>query len=227
MPDLSLENKLWAEGFRVVGADESGRGAWSGPIFVGAVMVREEDIPLVGSLMEEGILRDSKKMTATQRYRVYREMMENGVPYAVGDATAGEIDQMGIEKAFSLALHRAGEMLIAVEKQGIRPPSAIYQKTAILIDGRRYKDLRIEDKSLSESMAYEIVAEDKLDDACATVALASIAAKCHQSITMLGMSKVFSEYSFEKHNGYPTKLHREAVEKHGLSVIHRQSWEVK
>ncbi len=211
----------------MVGCDEAGRGTWAGPIFVGAVALREEDIPWVGSLMEEGRLRDSKKMTPARRYKVYREMMENGVPYAVGDATAGEIDQHGIEKAFQMALHRAGEMLVALEIQAQRSPEQLYQKTALLIDGARYRNLRVEDSSLSQSSTFEIVAEDKLDDACATVALASIVAKVHQSITMLGMAKVFPQHGFEKHNGYPTAAHREAVDKHGLTIIHRQSWEVK
>ena len=227
MPDLSLENRLWTEGFRVVGCDEAGRGTWAGSLYVGAVTLYKGHIPLVQSLLTDGILRDSKKMTPNQRYKVYRHMMENGIPYAVGDATAGEIDQHGIEYAFVLALHRAGEMLTALEKQAQRSPAELYQKTAILIDGRRYKDLRIQDKSLSEAIDYEVVAEDKLDDACATVALASIAAKCHQSITMVGMDLVFKEYGFARHKGYVTKAHREAVAKHGLSVIHRQSWEVK
>jgi len=227
MPDLALENHLWKEGYRVVGCDEAGRGTWAGPIFVGAVTLYKGHIPLVQSLLTDGILRDSKKMTPNQRYKVYREMMENGIPYAVGDATADEIDRHGIEHAFVLALHRAGEMLTALEMQAQRSPAELYQKTALLIDGRRYKDLRIQDTSLSEAIDYEVVAEDRLDDACATVALASIAAKVHQSITMLGMSKVFPQYGFEKSNGYPTAQHRAAVEKHGLSVIHRQSWSVK
>ena len=234
MPDLSLENRLWSEGFRVVGCDEAGRGAWSGPLYVGAVTLREEDIPLIQVMLEHNeswrragcVLRDSKKMTERQRYAVYRKMMENGIPYAVGDATSEEIDKHGIEAAFSLALHRAGDMLLALEKQGLRSPSAIYQKTAVLIDGARYRNLRVEDTSLSGAMTYEVVAEDKLDDTCATVALASVVAKVHQQITMLGMAKVFPQYGLEKNSGYPTKQHREAVVRHGLSVIHRTSWNV-
>lgn len=235
MPDLSLENRLWAEGYRVVGCDEAGRGAWSGPLFVGAVTLREGDIPFVQSLLEHNeswrqtgcVLRDSKKMTERQRYAVYRKMMEEGVPYAVGDATTEEIDKHGIEAAFSLALHRAGDMLMMLEKQTSRSPSEIYQKTAILIDGARYRNLRLADTSLSGAEKYEVVAEDKLDDASATVALASIVAKVHQSITMVGMNLVFPEYGLGKSKGYPTAAHREAVAKHGLSVIHRVTWEVK
>jgi len=79
---------------------------------------------------------------------------------------------------------------------------------------------------LSEPLHFEIVAEDKLDQTSATVALASVVAKVHQSITMLGLNQIYPEYGLAKNNGYPTRAHREAVDKHGLTVIHRRSWNV-
>ncbi|KKK58458.1 hypothetical protein LCGC14_3044270, partial [marine sediment metagenome] len=60
----------------------------------------------------------------------------------------------------------------------------------------------------------------------ATVALASVVAKVHQEITMLGLDLIYPEYGFAKHNGYPTKAHKEAVDKHGLSAVHRTTWKV-
>ena len=227
MSDLTLENHLWHEGYRVVGCDEAGRGTWAGPMYVGAVTIHDTNIWLVQHWLGEDMLRDSKKMTETQRYTIYREMMSHNVPYAVGDATSEEIDRHGIEKAFGLALNRAVSTLMELEKLSDVEPSGRYQKTTLLVDGEHYSSLRIRDMSLSEPDYYEVVAEDKLDDACATVALASIVAKVHQQVTMLGMSKIFPKYGFEKHSGYPTKAHRDAVAKHGLSVIHRVSWEVK
>ena len=227
MPDMTLENHLWKEGFRVIGCDEAGRGTWAGPLFVGAVSLHDTNIALVQGWLTHDMLRDSKKMTETQRYTIYREMMEHNVPYAVGDATAEEVDKHGIEAAFGLALNRAVSALTELEKLYDKSPSDRYQKTALLIDGAHYRSLRIKDMSLSEPDYYEVVAEDKLDDACATVAMASVVAKVHQQITMLGMSKIFPKYGFDRHSGYPTKAHREAVHKYGLSVIHRVSWEVK
>jgi len=218
-PDLTLENHLWQEGFRVIGCDEAGRGTWAGSLWVGVVTLREDDLLIVSEMLDSYNLNDSKKMTPKQRARVYRVVLETGIPYAVADATAGEIDAMGIEAAFVLALNRAGSGLMA--KQQDR-----YAKIALLIDGRRYKDLKIRDVSLSEAIDFEVVAEDKLDQTSATVALASVVAKVHQSITMLGLNQIFPEYGFEKHAGYPTKAHREAVQKHGLSVVHRTTWNV-
>lgn len=226
MPDLTLENKLWQEGFRVIGCDEAGRGTWAGPMFVGAVTLYTGNIPWVQQMVADGLIKDSKRMTANQRFKVYREMMEHGIVYAVGDANIEEIDKWGVERAFVLALNRAGQAITAIERQMMVPPAVRYQKTAILIDGSRYRDLRIQDTSLSEADDYEVVAEDKLDDACATVSLASIAAKVHQQTTMLGLARIFPEYGFDKHNGYPTKAHKDAVGKHGTSIAHRTSWNV-
>ncbi|KKL76962.1 hypothetical protein LCGC14_2039690, partial [marine sediment metagenome] len=59
-PDLTLENKLWDEGFRVIGCDEAGRGTWAGSLWVGAVTLREKDIPTVQEMIADYHLRDSK-----------------------------------------------------------------------------------------------------------------------------------------------------------------------
>ena len=218
-PDLTLENHLWQEGFRVIGCDEAGRGTWAGSLWVGAVTLRQEDIAIVEDMLISYNLNDSKKMTPKQRARVYRVILETGIPYAVADATVGEIDAVGIEAAFVLALNRAGSSLMSNQQDR-------YAKIALLIDGRRYKDLKIRDVSMSEAIDFEVVAEDKLDQTSATVALASVVAKVHQEITMLGLDLIYPEYGLAKNNGYPTQTHREAVAKHGLTAIHRTTWNV-
>ncbi len=219
LPSLTLENGLWQEGFRVVGCDEAGRGTWAGSLWVGAVTLRQEDIPIVEDMLVSYSLNDSKQMTPKQRARVYRVVLETGIPYAVADATAGEIDAVGIEAAFVLALNRAGSSLMARQQDR-------YAKIALLIDGSRYKDLKVRDVSMSEAIDFEVVAEDKLDQTSATVALSSVVAKVHQEITMLGLDLIYPEYGFAKHNGYPTKAHKEAVAEHGLSAVHRTTWNV-
>ncbi|KKK59522.1 hypothetical protein LCGC14_3033570, partial [marine sediment metagenome] len=85
----------------------------------------------------------------------------------------------------------------------------------------------IRDVSLSEAIDFEVVAEDKLDQTSATVALASVVAKVHQEITMLGLDLIYPEYDLAKNNGYPTKAHKEAVAKNGLSAVHRMTWNVR
>ena len=226
-PDLTLENRLWQEGFRVVGCDESARGTWAGSLWVGAVSLRKSDIPTVQGMIADYNLRDSKQMTPRQRANIYRMILETGIPYAVADATVDEVDASGIERAFLIALNRAGSSLVDDLRRRASEPSDIYAKTALLIDGRRYKDLKVADHTLSEPLNFEVVAEDRLDQTSATVALASVVAKVHAEITMLGLGQIFPEYGFAKHGGYPTKAHRESVVEHGLSVVHRKSWDVK
>ncbi len=222
-PDLTLETRLWAEGYRVVGCDEAGRGTWAGSLWVGAVSLRKDDLTIVSEMLDSYHLRDSKQMTPKQRAVIYRMILETGIPYAVADATVGEIDSLGIERAFVLALNRAGSSLVDDLSRRESAPADVYAKTALLIDGARYRNLTV---TGGTPLAFEVVAEDKLDQTSATVALASVVAKVHAEITMLGMGQIFPEYGFAKHGGYVTKAHREAVAKHGLSVVHRKTWNV-
>lgn len=226
-PSLALENRLWAEGFRIIGVDESARGTWAGSLWVGAVTLRQGHIPLVQEMIADHGLRDSKQMTPRQRANIYRMILESNLPYAVADATVGEVDAIGIEAAFLIALNRAGSSLVASQRAREMSPADIYAKTALLIDGRRYKDLKVADGTLSEPLNFEVVAEDKLDQTSATVALASVVAKVHQEITMRGLDLIYPEYDLAKNNGYPTSQHRAAVKQHGLTAIHRNSWQVK
>lgn len=226
-PSLTLENGLWQEGYRVVGIDEAGRGTWAGSLWVGAVTLRQGHIPLVQEMIADHGLRDSKQMTPRQRAHIYRMMLETNLPYAVADATVGEVDAVGIEAAFLIALNRAGSSLVADRRAREMSPADIYVKTALLIDGSRYKDLKVADGTLSEPLNFEVVAHDKLDQTSATVALASVVAKVHQEITMRGLDLIYPEYGFALHNGYPTEGHKEAVRKHGFSAVHRTTWSVR
>lgn len=223
-PDLTLENRLWQEGFRVVGCDEAGRGTWAGSLWVGAVSLRKCDIPKIQIMLDDQNLRDSKQMTPKQRAWIYRLVLETGIPYAVADSPPDEIDAVGIEKAFLFALNRAGSSLVASlhERLSVEPDD-LYPKTALLIDGARYKDLKV---AGGTPLHFEVVAEDKLDQTSATVALASVVAKCHQELTMRGLDLIYPEYGLAKSNGYPTQAHKETVRKHGLAAVHRKTWDV-
>lgn len=225
-PSLTLENGLWQEGYRVVGIDEAGRGTWAGSLWVGAVTLRQGHIPIVQEMIADHNLKDSKQMTPRQRANIYRMILETSLPYAVADATVGEIDEGGIEAAFLIALNRAGSSLVSNQRAREMSPADIYAKTALLIDGRRYKDLKVADGTLSEPLNFEVVAHDKLDQTSATVALASVVAKVHQEITMRGLDLIYPEYGFASHNGYPTQTHKAQVARHGLSAVHRTTWNV-
>lgn len=103
-PTLSIEKQLWADGHEVVvGIDEVGRGAWAGPLTLGAaVLPRDRRV--------NGI-RDSKQLTETRREQLYPRVTEWCTDWAVGHVTAAECDRIGMSAAQRLAARRALEGL--------------------------------------------------------------------------------------------------------------------
>ena len=213
-PDFTLEAALWNKGYRVVGIDEAGRGTWAGPLFVGAVWLKPQHVVMLADI--KGEIKDSKLLKPAQRNRIYRHLLDWNVEYSVGEALPQEVDAHGIEKAFEMAAARAFNGLMG---QGLLQfPLTADSPMAVLIDGARYRNIPVIPGSI------EIFAEDKLDNACVSVALASICAKVHQEANMRGLDFLYPEYGFAKHNGYPTPVHKLMVDKYGLSHQHRKSW---
>ncbi len=99
-PTLSIEKQLWAEGHEVVvGIDEVGRGAWAGPLTLGAaVLPRDRRV--------NGV-RDSKQLSEARREQLYPRVTEWCASWSVGHASAAECDQMGMSAAQRLAARRA------------------------------------------------------------------------------------------------------------------------
>jgi ribonuclease HII len=116
VPSLSIERELWADGHDVVvGVDEVGRGAWAGPISVGAaVLPRDKRVYKV---------RDSKMLTEVERERLFDRIAGWCVAWAVGHASQEECDTLGMSAAQKLAAQRAMDGL------GLRADQ-------VLIDGR-------------------------------------------------------------------------------------------
>jgi ribonuclease HII len=108
-PNLVFEKQLWGGGYRAIaGLDEAGRGAWAGPVYAAAVVLPNDD--RVCDVLAG--VRDSKQMTARQRER-YEECIKSvSISWAVGFATEGEIDAMGIVPATCMAMQRAIDSLV-------------------------------------------------------------------------------------------------------------------
>ncbi|MFN0090628.1 MAG: ribonuclease HII [Acidimicrobiales bacterium] len=114
-PSLRQERELWAAGSRVVvGVDEVGRGAWAGPISVGAAVAPQD--------RRVNKIRDSKLLTEAEREALFERIAEWCVAWAVGHASAAECDELGMSAAQKLAARRA------IEGLGTAPD-------AVLIDG--------------------------------------------------------------------------------------------
>lgn len=146
-------------------------------------------------------LDDSKKLTEKKRYQLRELIMKEALAYGVGIVTAQEIDEINILKASFLAMHRALDQL------QVRPEF-------LLIDGNRftpYRDLK----------HVCIVGGDAKYQA---IAAASILAKTTRDDMMLEYDIQHPEYHWKKNKGYPTPDHKKAIAEHGLTELHRKTF---
>jgi len=145
-------------------------------------------------------LNDSKKLSEKKREALFDLICEKALAYGIAFADVEEIEELNILGASMLAMNRA------IAKLSIKPELA-------LIDGNRTKGI--------EMPARAVV---KGDSKCADIAAASILAKVTRDRYMLEMAEKYTQYHFDKHKGYGTKLHYEALREHGPSPIHRPSF---
>ena len=197
-PDLQFEHQFNAEGKQfVAGVDEVGRGALAGPVFAGAVILPFDDVNLISRL--SGV-RDSKQCTARQRVRLSGEIRQVAVAVSVGMAASEEIDRLGIAPATRLAMARAVTLLSA------RPE-------ALLIDYVRLPSIPLPQRSFPKG-----------DQRSLSIAAASIIAKVARDELMQSYHSQFPEFGFDRHKGYGTSDHLNAIVRHGPCPIHRLSF---
>ncbi len=192
---LSYEQTLWEQELTyVAGVDEAGRGPLAGPVVAAAVVFSCRQTPLEG-------VDDSKKLTPRGRLQAYQLIQDTAASVGVGIVHHREIDQINILQASLKA------MRLAVEKLTLRPDY-------LLIDGRD----RIPDLSIP---ALALVKGDGLS---LSIAAASIIAKVVRDDYMCHMDELYPEYGFSRHKGYATRVHLQAIRRHGLCAIHRRSF---
>lgn len=166
--------------------------------------------PLVGAVVTAAVildpnnpiigLTDSKKLTEKKREKLFVEIQEKALCWCVGRAEPEEIDQLNILHATMLAMQRA------VAGLSIEPDF-------VLIDGNRCPLLSIPSQAIvkGDSLVPEISA-------------ASILAKVIRDREMVELDKIYPEYGFAKHKGYPTPYHLEKLVQHGATDFHRKSF---
>jgi ribonuclease HII len=196
-PDLAYERKLWKKNVRLVaGIDEAGRGAWAGPVTAAAVILPGEPAVLRGL---QGV-RDSKQLSARQREHWALRIKKIAVFWAVGFASHGEIDRLGILPATRLAMQRA--------------VSGLKQKPQhLLIDAVRLSDVGIPQTSLIRGDVHVL-----------SIACASILAKTARDAKLRSLAVKYPDYGFERHKGYGTAFHQQALKIHGACPSHRFSF---
>lgn len=178
--------------FLIAGVDEAGRGPLAGPV-VAAAVILDPRHPIMG-------LADSKKLTEKRRERLFEEIRQHALSWAVARATVGEIDAINILQASMLAMQRA------VSKLKIAP-------VKVLVDGNRSPIFACESEA--------IVRGDQTEPA---ISAASIVAKVLRDRLMLMLDRYYPQYGFAGHKGYPTASHVQALREHGISRVHRLSF---
>lgn len=178
----------------IIGIDEVGRGPWAGPLVAGAVALSR---PIDG-------LRDSKKLSKKRRQQLAATIKVEALACGLGWVTPAEIDAVGMTKAVTLAMERAVQSVL------IDCPN--YEQ--IIIDGN------INYLPDNPKATYLI----KADDSVPAVSAASIIAKVARDKYMEDASLQFPDYGFEKHVGYGTAVHRDALQLLGPCPLHRMSF---
>ena len=179
------------------GVDEVGRGCWFGPVFAAAVVLSEA---AASALTAEG-LTDSKALTARRRARLVPLIEDAAEAWALGQASAREIDHHGIRRATELAMLRALQRL----------PQ---QPALVLVDG--VLPLRL--------WPYPQQTIVRGDSSKASIAAASVLAKESRDALIRRLAQRFPGYGLERHAGYGTAVHRQALLAHGPTAMHRCSF---
>lgn len=204
MPDLSRERHCLAtRGGLAVGLDEVGRGALAGPVVVGAVLLDPWPSDEVAEALRG--VDDSKRLSAAMRQALVPGIRAVALAHAIGEASAEEVDALGIAAANRLAMRRA---LVALAPPGVAPILA-------LIDGHRLPDFPLPQEAIIGG-----------DRASLSIAAASVLAKVHRDELMRRLAEEHPGYGLERHKGYGTEAHRRAIATLGPCPVHRRSWQL-
>ena len=213
-PSLRFEKSLMREGNGIVlGCDEVGRGALGGPVSVGVLAVDASVRRVPAGLA------DSKLLTPARRDRLAPKVRRWALDFAVGHATATEIDAYGIMRALRLAGQRALAQL------SVQPDIVILDGNHDWLSARPEQvDLFATEPPWPEVVVPPVITRIKGDMTCAAVAGASVLAKTTRDALMVEMAARFPQYAWHENKGYASPEHMGELERHGPCSEHRRSW---
>lgn len=203
------------DGLVEAGCDEAGRGCLAGSVFAAAVILPPD--------YNNPDLNDSKLLSAKRRYALREQIEQDALAWAVGIVTPEEIDKINILHASFLGMHRA------IDQLQVRPE-------ALIIDGNRfdpYKPISAQPfegklKRVFTSpvdpdiLPYECII--KGDGKYQSIAAASILAKTFRDDYMDKLAETYPQYDWKNNKGYPTRRHRDAIARFGITPLHRRSF---
>ena len=177
------------------GCDEAGRGCLAGSVYAAAVVLPPD--------YTHPLLNDSKQLSDARRRALRTDIERDALAWAVGTATAAEIDEINILRASILAMHRALDGL------SLRPDF-------IIVDGNRFTPY-------GHTPHATVV---KGDARYLSIAAASILAKTYRDDEMHRLAALYPGYGWERNAGYPTAAHREAIARLGVTPYHRRTFKL-
>ena len=206
---LEYEKEAIAKGYKAVcGVDEAGRGPLAGPVCAAAVILPENTVI-------EGV-NDSKKLSEKKREALFDVLKEQALSYSIAFASVEEIEEVNILNATFASVEEIEDINIlnatmlamkrAVEGLDVKADYA-------MIDGNRLPDLSIDSEFIIKGDAKSM-----------SIACASILAKVSRDRLLYKYAEEYPEYLFDKHKGYGTKAHVEAIKKYGPCPYHRLSF---
>lgn len=201
-----MEEALRADGFDIIiGVDEAGRGPLAGPVVAAAVAF--------SGIEFQSVIRDSKKLSPLQREKAFCEIYEKA-HVGLGVINEQIIDDVNILEASYFAMQNAIIQLVNKLPDKIRKVENFNQKVCVLVDGNCFKPV----------LPFKTQTVVQGDSKVRSIACASIIAKVSRDRILATYDKIYPQYGFKQHKGYPTADHRAAIKEHGLSEIHRRTF---
>lgn len=201
-PTFREENALWKRGYKfIAGIDEVGRGAFAGPVVVGAVVFPRNFSPTDG-------INDSKLLKPRRREFLSRIIKKDAYCFSLAEISVWAINKYGVGKATQMGFRKTVKLL------RVKPDY-------LLIDAFYRNASSAYIKHVNRKNQKPI---KKGDRKSISIAAASIIAKVHRDKIMKKLNKRYPQYKFAKNKGYGTREHQKALKKFGISKIHRTSF---
>ena len=220
MSDFNLERQNFNNNSIMIGVDEVGRGSWAGPIVAASCCINFQNYKLLPK-----DINDSKKISSKTRKKIILSL-NNSVKYSSAISTPEEIDRYGLTVANTIAMKRSLYCLFQSFNENTLKKKLNFK---VYVDGNYMPDFSSIDITLKKNKMIKLDTHDlyslvKGDEKSKTIALASIIAKETRDSIMRNYSLKYSQYKFNKHFGYGTAKHREAILEFGITPIHRKSF---
>ena len=188
----------------ICGVDEAGRGPLAGSVYAAAVIL-DGNNPISG-------LMDSKKLSEKKRDFLSAEIKQKALAWGIASCSAQEIDEVNILQASLLAMKRAIEAMQTKMKDSLNITSDMGE-ILVQVDGNKCPKI---------SLPCEAIV--KGDSLVPAISAASILAKVARDAELYTLDKIYPQYGFAKHKGYPTAAHLLALQEHGICPEHRLSY---